>query len=113
MQPNPASSDAFPIEHKEMEAGGEFIIQKDGERIAELTYGLSPKKVMSIDHTWVRPDLRAQGIARKLVDASVQWARSAGVRVRPVCSYARVVLSRDKSAADILVQSAMPLREGR
>ena len=45
--------------------------------------------VMLITHTEVAPRLEGQGIAGKLVQAALDHARAAGLKVRPLCSYAR------------------------
>jgi uncharacterized protein len=76
-------------------AGQGFFIDEGGKRLAEMTYEAS-------DHTWVSPELRGQRIARKLLDALVSWAREAGMKVQPVCSYAVREFEQDASIRDVL-----------
>jgi uncharacterized protein len=85
-----------PIQHTH----DAFVIE-DGERMAELTYTTGQDGVVSLDHTWVREDLREHKLGRKLIDAAADWARKEGKKLTPVCSYARAVFDRDKSLADV------------
>lgn len=89
-----------PIQHQSDGHRGAFFIERDGRRIAELTYSLGDGAAI-VDHTWVDPALRGGNFARRLVDAVVQWARGEGIRLVPTCSYVRVVLARTPEYADV------------
>jgi predicted GNAT family acetyltransferase len=90
------------ITHVEQGSRGGFYLQRGGTRIAELTYQRIADGQVAIDHTEVDPSLRGQGIARRLLDAAVAWARQTGTKITPRCSYAAVVFARDKSIGDVL-----------
>ena len=47
---------------------------QDGERLGEITWTLLGD-VMVMDHTYVSDKLRGQGIAKKLLDTAVAYAR--------------------------------------
>jgi uncharacterized protein len=82
---------------------GAFYIEQDGRRIAEQTFSVGPDgKVAVIDHTAVDASLRGQGIARKLTLATVEWARKSGVKLVPVCPFAKKVIESDASLHDVL-----------
>lgn len=89
------------IVHQDASAGGIFYIERNGQRVAELTYRRDPQ-FATIDHTWVDDALRGTGIGRRLVDAAVTWARGEHLRLRPACSFARVVLTRVPEYSDVL-----------
>jgi predicted GNAT family acetyltransferase len=95
-----ASHDEDPIRHDTDGRRGVFLIERDGRRVAELTYSRDDR-VAVVDHTWVDPQLRGGKAARRLVDGAVQWARVEGLRIAPTCSYVRVVLARTPEYADV------------
>lgn len=73
----------------------------NGAEIGECTFS-SSDKIWIIDHTFVDSIYGGQGIARKLVDAVVDAARSEGVKLSATCPYAIKVFKEDKYS-DILV----------
>jgi len=90
------------IDHQENDAKGAFFVQKDGRRIAEMTYSrLNPSKII-VDHTEVDASLGGQGVGRKLLDALVQWARHSGTRIVPLCPFAKAQFDKDPSIRDVL-----------
>jgi uncharacterized protein len=94
------SAAADEIRHESGERDGAFYIERDGRRIAQLTYRMAGTDAM-VDHTWVDPDLRGQGDALRLVDAAVEWARREHVKLVPACSYVRAVFARTPAYTDV------------
>lgn len=91
------------VQRSEENHTGAFVLQEAGKRVAELTYSRGHDgKVMIIDHTEVDPSLRGQGIAKKLVAAAVQWARTEKIRVVPLCPFAKAVIDRTPEFQDVL-----------
>jgi hypothetical protein len=101
MEETQTGSDDLRVQHHGGAAGGAFYVVRGGARIAEMTYSRSGERAV-IEHTRVDESLRGQGVARKLLDAAVAWARETGTRVEPVCTYARSVFERDASIRDVL-----------
>ncbi len=90
------------IAHDEHGDRGAFYIERDGVRVAEMTYQRNAAARITIDHTEVDASLRGRGIARRLLDAAVAWARQTGTKITPRCSYVVAEFARDKSLADVL-----------
>lgn len=90
------------------ESPGRYFRQDPrGALLAEVTYTTSGGGgAYVITHTFVRPDLRGQGVARRLVDAVVARARAEGKHIVPACSYAYAVFEHDPSLSDIWQDSA-------
>ncbi len=59
----------------------------------EVDYHLQGQ-VMAITHTGVPRPLEGRGLAAALVQHALQWARSEGLKVRPVCSHVQVYVRR-------------------
>jgi uncharacterized protein len=91
---------AQQIHHESVERSGAFFIEREGRRVAELTYRMMGGDAM-VDHTWVDPKLRGGGEAGSLVAAAVQWAREEHVKLVPACSYVRAVFDRTPDYADV------------
>jgi predicted GNAT family acetyltransferase len=71
-----------------------FYVGPDPQNpLAEITFLRKGNKRLVIDHTFTDPSLRGQGIARKLVDTVVAYARENGLKLLATCPYARKVLS--------------------
>lgn len=65
---------------------GGFYIFDNGMQIAELEFKIE-HNVLNAYHTGVNPKLQGQGIAGKLFDKMVEFAREKHYRVLPTCSY--------------------------
>lgn len=68
---------------------------------AKISYEVLDDKTISIDHTWVDSSLQGQGIAKKLMDELIQWAREEKLQVAATCSYAVKQFARDKRYQDV------------
>lgn len=90
------------VEHKQQGDRGMFFILQDGKHIAEMTYSLTAPLRATIDHTQVDPSLRGGGVARRLLDAAVAWARANDIKFSSTCSYASAQFVRDRSIGDVL-----------
>ncbi|HEY3495834.1 MAG TPA: GNAT family N-acetyltransferase [Polyangiaceae bacterium] len=89
------------IRHEEAGGRGAFFIENDGRRSAEQAYRRLGEHLVVIVHTEVDESLRGQGIARRLLDTAVAWARSTGTRVRATCPYAKAQFEKDASIRDV------------
>jgi predicted GNAT family acetyltransferase len=97
----PTTTQSFAIEHEEANGRGAFFVARDGEHVAEMTYTRTDASSIIVDHTEVGDSLRGLGVARKLLDALVGWARSTRTGVRATCPYARAQFEKDASIRDV------------
>jgi predicted GNAT family acetyltransferase len=58
--------------------------------------------VMRMTHTGVPPSLRGRGIAARLIEAALAYARAQGLAVEPLCSYAERYMRRHPETLDLL-----------
>lgn len=91
------------VQHREQGGCGVFFIERDGRRAAEMTYQRLSESAILVDHTEVDVSLRGGGIARKLLDAAVAWARENNIKISATCSYVVALFARDKSLRDVSV----------
>ena len=59
--------------------------------------------ILVIHHTGVPRPIGGRGIASELVRAVFEFARGAGLKVRPSCSYAALWVEKHKQYADLVV----------
>lgn len=78
------------------ESGRIFHEDEQGKLLAELTYTEDDANVYAVDHTFVDPSLRGQGVAGKLVEAVVDLAKKEGKKIKPVCPYVVAVFAKNK-----------------
>ncbi len=90
------------IQHESSESKGAFFIEKDGKRVAEMTYSKAGKNRIIIDHTEAAEEVRGEGYAKKLVYHGVQFARENDLKVLPLCPYAKSVIQRNAELQDVL-----------
>jgi len=90
------------IQHSETDRNGIFEAWLDDTQVGEMTYQRPTPQRMIIDHTRVFDGFEGRGIARQLVLASVDFARTNNRQIVPVCSYARTLLTHTDEYKDIL-----------
>ena len=81
------------------QAARRFTVVVDGVE-AELDYLLG-EHAITITHTGVPPAIGGRGVAGALVHAAVEFARGAGLKVVPACSYAEAWMRRHREYADL------------
>ena len=91
----------YTVTHRPASSRGEFHLEQGARRLGYLDYSIAGD-VMRIHYVEVDPSLRGAGLGRRLIDAAVACARDEGMRIVPICGYARTVLSRDPEFADVL-----------
>ena len=79
-----------------------FRLEQDGKMLAEITWTMLGD-VMAVDHTFVSPDLRGQGVAKKLLDRAAAYAREKEYKMEPICSYVVTAFERYEDYNDIKV----------
>lgn len=75
------------------------VASRDGRETGILDFEIADG-VMTITHT--RAFEEGRGVGRALVDAAVALAKDKGLRIRPLCSYARHVISRNEEYAVLM-----------
>lgn len=93
---------AGKIKQEESGHRGAFFLERDGKRLAEMTYSRANQALVIIDSTSVDAELKGQGVGRKLLDAAVAWARETQTRIVATCPFASAQFAKDPSICDVL-----------
>jgi predicted GNAT family acetyltransferase len=84
------------------EANHTFEVWIDGQ-LSKLDY-IQDARNFVITHVGVFPEHRGQGVAGKIVEAGLQYARRNSLRVIPMCSYAAAYIRRNPQYMELTDQ---------
>ena len=85
------------------EEGRVFWLDENNELMAEATFVTKQDGEVDIDHTYVNPVLRGQGVAGKMMEVVAEHFRNNGLKTSASCSYANAWLKkRREEYADII-----------
>lgn len=90
------------VSHAEADGRGAFFVEREGVRLAEMTYSRVDAGHVIVDHTEVHAKLQGLGVGRRLLDTLVAWARQTGTKVVATCPYAAAQFAKDPSIRDVL-----------
>jgi predicted GNAT family acetyltransferase len=90
------------IQHSHTERGGHFYTGDSSSPTSRLDYRMAGTHKMIIDHTEVN-EHKGEGIGTQLVAAAVKYARLHGIKIMPVCNFAKVILENNKEYEDVLI----------
>lgn len=77
------------------------IIYKDGDRVlAGISFPKDEYGVYDINHTYVEPELRGQGIGKKLVELAVEEIKKDTGKWVASCPYANKILNKNSSSGN-------------
>ena len=74
---------------------------QDGVELGEMTF-VDSGSFYIIDHTGVTDAARGLGVGKKLVASFVEHAREKGMKVLPLCPFAKAEFEKNSAYADVL-----------
>jgi len=80
---------------------GQFSAWIDGAEVGLMTYTWGGDHKFIIDHTEVYADFSGKGVGKALVMAAVAYARENGVKILPLCPFAKKVFERTPEIEDV------------
>lgn len=89
------------LKHKDNGEKGAFLIRDEGHRAAEMTYVWMNDDVFIIDHTEVALRYEGQGLGKQLVAGAVEFARERGIKILPLCPFARAIFDKTPDYGDV------------
>ncbi len=90
------------IKHHYKDNNGAFVVDIDGNILAEMIYHKPSENRMIIEHTEVSKELKGQNIGYKLVEAAVEYARQHNIKIMPLCTFAYSVFKKKPDFQDVL-----------
>lgn len=90
------------IKQEENTTNGAFFIEKDGTRVAEMTYSRADNTLIIIDYAEVSEQLKGTGTGKALVRAAVGMAREKGIKILPHCPFVATMFRKMPEWRDVL-----------
>ena len=90
------------VQHKKTDNKGMFYVETEGNILAEMTYSIPFPQRMVIEHTEVSPELKGQNVGYTLVLTAVEYARTHGMTIIPLCSFTSSVFKKKPEFMDVL-----------
>lgn len=81
---------------------GAFYIEVEGKQEALMTFVFAGEDKIIIDHTEVNPGNNGKGFGKKMVTKSVEFAREKGIKIIPLCPFAKSVFDKTPEFRDVL-----------
>ena len=81
---------------------GYFYVTIDGKPEAKMTFVFAGEDKIIIDHTEVNPGNEGKGLGKKMVTKAVEYARENGIKILPLCPFAKSVFDKVSEFRDVL-----------
>ncbi len=88
------------IVHNQAESRFEIWIDN---QLSKLDY-IRDGSTIVMTHVGVHPDQRGQGVAGKLTEVALEYAKAESLRVIPMCSYVAAYIRRNAKYAELTKQ---------
>ncbi|MEO1039330.1 MAG: GNAT family N-acetyltransferase [Pseudomonadota bacterium] len=92
----------FEITEEREGSKGRYVARAPGLPDAEMTYSVANEHLIIIDHTGVPEEWRGKGVGVALVERGVIDARERGVRIIPLCPFAKAQIDKHPEWQDVL-----------
>lgn len=79
-----------------------FILNEQGERIAESSFVYTGEHLVIIDSTFVDESLKGKNVGKQLIDRIVQRMRKENRKIIPLCPFAKIIFDRNRDYDDIV-----------
>lgn len=89
------------IKREEGETGGRYVTIVNGHE-AEMTWSKAGTSRIIIDHTGVPKELGGLGVGTALVERAVEDARRDGIKIIPLCPFAKAQIEKHTEWQDVL-----------
>jgi len=90
------------IKQSNSETKGFFTAEESGIEAGKMTYSWAGSDKFIIDHTEVNPAFKGRSVGKQLVMAAVNFARASGVKIIPLCPFAKSVFDKTDEIREVL-----------
>lgn len=81
---------------------GKFMVFVEGKEAGMMSFTWAGSDKFIIDSTMVDPAFSGQGLGYQLFNEAVSYARKEGVKIIPLCPFAKKAFEKDSTNNDVL-----------
>ena len=81
---------------------GYFYVSVNGKQEGKMTFVFAGNDKIIIDHTEVNEGNNGKGFGKKMVAKAVEYAREKGIKIIPLCPFAKKVFDKTPEFRDVL-----------
>lgn len=81
---------------------GAFYIEINGKQEVLMTFVFAGDDKIIINHTEVNPGNNGKGFGKKMLAKAVEFAREKGIKIIPLCPFAKSVFDKTPEFRDVL-----------
>ncbi|WP_298392812.1 GNAT family N-acetyltransferase [Flavobacterium sp.] len=90
------------VQLKINDKNGVFYIDVAGKQEAMMNFVFAGDDKIIIDHTEVNPGNEGKGFGKKMVVEAIEFARKKGIKIIPLCPFAKSVFDKNPEFRDVL-----------
>lgn len=90
------------IKHKHEDSEGEFYYEENGVRLAYLSYHMEAGKWLRAEHTVVDPSLGGRGIAKLLLEKTIEFVKANNFKIVPICPFVDAQIKKNPEWQNLL-----------
>lgn len=90
------------IQQNNIDSKGYFSATEGEFEAGRMTYSWAGTDKIIIDHAEVNPDFKGKGVGNQMLMAVVDFARDIGIRIVPLCPFAKSVFDKNSDIKDVL-----------
>ncbi len=92
------------VKQRDNGSKGAFYIEEDTKEVGTMSYVWAGKDKIIIDSTEVSDVLKGKGAGKLMLTKAVEFARAKGIKIIPLCPFAKSVFEKVKEFNDVLSQ---------
>ena len=90
------------VQLKINDKNGAFYIEVNEKQESLMTFVFAGEDKIIIDHTEVNSVNEGKGFGKKMVTKAVEFAREKGIKILPLCPFAKSVFDKTPEFRDVL-----------
>jgi predicted GNAT family acetyltransferase len=72
---------------------GEFFIQEDDKKIAEMTFVYAGADTIIFDHTFVNPAYEGLGLGKQMLSKAITFVAEKELKIIPLCPFVKKMVA--------------------